>query len=280
MRTELLRERHLGKPDLLRLVELARAVLEREPNVLQLADPLTVVGDLHGQLYDMEQLFAAGGDPLARRYLFLGDFVDRGAWGLEVLVVVLMLKVLGPERTFLLRGNHETRQLTSNYGFKPEVVSKYDQQVYDEIMLLFDALPLAAVVSQKFFCAHAGISPKIVKLADMNKDNRKVEIQDNCWQNDLIWADPVDSESGEQKHLFIVNKKRGTSVIFGSAALDIFLKKNGLKTLLRGHEVFYEGYKAFNWKGHNEWQVCTVFSAPNYTDTYKNLGAVLAIDVA
>lgn len=263
----------------MKLFQLAQAILRNEPNVLRLTDPISIIGDIHGQLYDMEKIIGAAGDPGEGKYLFLGDYVDRGAWSTEVIIVVLALKVALPDSVFLLRGNHETRMCTTSYGFRQECVMKYDIEVYATLMNVFDSLPLAAVIGKDYFCVHGGISPKIVYIDDFNKENRFSEIKDDSWTADVVWADPVNSESGEQKHLFIVNKNRNISVVFGADALDIFLRKNKMKTLIRAHEVFFEGFKALNWKSKDAWQIVTVFSAPNYTDLYKNLGAVLLLKV-
>ena len=80
-------------------------------------DPVTIVGDLHGQFYDLLEMFRIGGDPPGTNYIFIGDFVDRGYHSLETITLLFCLKVKYPDRIYLLRGNHECRNITMMYGF-------------------------------------------------------------------------------------------------------------------------------------------------------------------
>lgn len=269
----------LTKNDALRLLQLATQVLRREPNVLFLQDPLTVVGDIHGQLYDLNPLFAQGGDPSQRKYLFLGDYVDRGAWSTEVALLLLAMKVAMPNSIFMLRGNHEAREITARYGYREDCLRKYDAEVYEATMLAFDALPLAAVVDQKYFCVHGGLSPKFQTPDEINRVQRFQDIPlADCLTLDLLWSDPVDSTSGQLQAPYVFNSDRGCGTKFGREALNRFLQTNQLKAMVRAHEVFFEGFSAHNWNNADLWQVCTIFSAPNYTNHYQNVAAVMRID--
>lgn len=90
--------------------------------MLKIKDPLTIVGDIHGQYFDLVKLLenTTGGDPASTTYLFLGDYVDRGHFSIEVLCLILSLKLALPKTVFLLRGNHECQQLTSFFNFRKE----------------------------------------------------------------------------------------------------------------------------------------------------------------
>ncbi|XP_028549651.1 serine/threonine-protein phosphatase PP2A-1 catalytic subunit [Dendrobium catenatum] len=94
------------------LCEKARAVLMEEWNVQPVKCPVTVCGDIHGQFYDLMELFKIGGEAPDTNYLFMGDYVDRGYYSVETVTLLVALKVRYRDRITILRGNHESRQIT------------------------------------------------------------------------------------------------------------------------------------------------------------------------
>lgn len=106
----------------MKLISLTQNVISREPNVLFLQDPVAVIGDIHGQFFDMVTLFEVISKYGSTQYLFLGDYVDRGQYSLEVIVVLMALKLAHPKSVYLLRGNHETRQMASAHSFRQEIL--------------------------------------------------------------------------------------------------------------------------------------------------------------
>ena len=239
---------------------------------------MAVIGDIHGQFYDLLHILQKLSAEAPVKYLFLGDYVDRGHYSLEVMLVVLALKVANPQNVVLLRGNHETRQMASQHSFRQELVAKkgQDQQLFDAFMDLFDHLPLACVLNGKHFCVHGGLSPSILRLEDIGKLERKVEVPLRGPVCDLMWSDPVPREDGFVEEGWKDNKTRGVAYFFGVQATVQFLKANQLQSVLRAHECVFEGFKEFNW-GHSAPLVSTIFSAPNYTDLYQNLASVMIV---
>ncbi len=140
----------LSKGDILsedELQAMCSQVIElftNEPNTLTLNTPITVCGDIHGQFYDLIELFRIGGSDA--QYIFLGDYVDRGYNSIETLEYLLCMKLLFPNQIWLLRGNHESRQITSVYGLYDEICKKYgDSHLWANITKVFDWMPISAV---------------------------------------------------------------------------------------------------------------------------------------
>jgi len=254
-------------------------VFRRERNMLELKDPVTVVGDIHGQYFDFVKLLDVGGNPETTKYLFLGDFVDRGNFSIEVIMLLFSIKINYPSTIFIIRGNHECRQMTSFFNFRDECLAKYDLEIYDKIMEAFDTMPLGCLVNGRFIAVHGGISPSMETLSDLNTINRFSEPPKSGIFCDLIWSDPVEAENGIATERYKPNETRGCSYIYSKDAVNAFLKRNKLLSVIRAHEAQLEGYKLHKWNGANEFPaVITVFSAPNYCDVYNNKGAVIKFE--
>jgi serine/threonine-protein phosphatase 2B catalytic subunit len=147
-------------------------ILKNEPNLIKISEPVVVVGDIHGQYYDLVHMLNKAGHPSKLNYLFLGDYVDRGIFGLECIMLLISIKINYPKKFMLLRGNHESRNMTEIFTFRDEVISRFDNQVYDSFMELFDALPIACVIDEKYLAMHGGISPNLNSIQEINLLNR------------------------------------------------------------------------------------------------------------
>ena len=278
LREHLFHEGRLHIEDVHKILNTANAIFREEPNVLMIEAPIAICGDIHGQFYDLLKLFEVGGDPKDVQYLFLGDYVDRGLFSIECLLLLYSYKICFPKRFFMLRGNHECRHLTEHFTFKEECIHKYELSAYKEAVESFDSLPLAAVVSDQFFCIHGGISENIKTVDDIRNVNRFAEPPQKGAACDVLWADPMedfDTYNGEQRFFF--NDIRSCSCVFSYKAACDFLDRNHLRCIIRAHEAQDEGYKTYRQKD-NFPTVITLFSAPNYLDAYGNKGAIMVFD--
>lgn len=277
-------EGRLKLEDALSIIDRCTIILKQEANLLNVQDPVIVVGDLHGQYYDLLKVFEIGGELPDTKYLFLGDYVDRGCFSCEVALYLFACKVTFPKHVFLLRGNHECRHLAEYFNFRLECERKYSIELYNAFMECFDALPLAATINDKFFAVHGGISPELKYLSDINKFNRFREPPPSGLMTDLLWSDPAadyDEESnGRNKSAFFrYNNTRGCSWSYGYEAVLSFLDTNSLVCIIRAHEAQDEGYKAYRKHRNNGFHtIITIFSAPNYCDCYKNKASILKFE--
>lgn len=257
----------LSEQQVARLCEKVKEVLEKENNVHAVRAPVTVCGDVHGQFHDLLELFKIGGLPPDTNYLFMGDYVDRGYYSVETVTLLLLYKLRYPQRLHLLRGNHESRQITQVYGFYDECLRKYGSvNVWRYCTEVFDLLPLASVVEGKIFCVHAGLSPSIQTVDQMRSIRRNCEVPHEGAMCDLLWSDPEDIDGWGLS-------PRGAGYLFGGDVVAQFNETNKLDLICRSHQLVMEGYKAM----FNDTLV-TVWSAPNYCYRCGNVASILELD--
>ncbi|XP_055956843.1 serine/threonine-protein phosphatase 5 isoform X2 [Patella vulgata] len=227
----------------------------------------TICGDIHGQFYDLLNIFELNGLPSKDNpYLFNGDFVDRGSFSVECILSLLSLKLLYPQHFYMSRGNHESITMNQMYGFDGEVKSKYTSQMCDLFTEVFNWIPLAHCINKKIMVCHGGLfSDPAVTLDDIRKVDRNRQPPESGIMCELLWSDP-------QIVPGTAPSKRGVGVQFGPDVTENFLRVNNLDYIIRSHEVKDAGYEIM----HNG-KCITVFSAPNYCDTMKNKGAFITI---
>ncbi|PGH17435.1 serine/threonine-protein phosphatase [Polytolypa hystricis UAMH7299] len=335
--------KYLSEHHMKQLCEIVKEYMMEESNIQPVSTPVTICGDIHGQFYDVLELFrVAGGmpgdthreeplsnpaaitsddieppssitDPKLRKklgqdptmlgeasnnaedgdddrvesgtpvteagsaqssggvphgnFIFLGDYVDRGYFSLETLTLLLCLKAKYPDKITLLRGNHESRQITQVYGFYEECMQKYgNASVWKACCQVFDFMTLGAIVDGKVLCVHGGLSPEIRTLDQVRVVARAQEIPHEGAFCDLVWSDPDDVETWAVS-------PRGAGWIFGSKVADEFCHVNGLNLIARAHQLVNEGYK-YHFPSQN---VVTVWSAPNYCYRCQNMASVCEI---
>jgi serine/threonine-protein phosphatase PP1 catalytic subunit len=252
------------------ILELCAVAAERllaEPSILAIAPPLTISGDTHGQFADTLRILETCGDPATHCHLFLGDYVDRGTQSIENMVLLLTLKVLYPATVFLLRGNHETEDISTVYGLRDECLRRYNFSLYRSFIRVFDAMPFAAIVAGRIFCVHGGISKEESDIAVLAAIQRPLDLTLNCSVTDLLWSDPDPQSDGFHE------SARGVSETYGKRQALAFLKKNHLDLIVRSHEFCAEGMVFPFGRGGG---VITIFSASNYCGT-KNSSAVMSV---
>ena len=255
---------------IIKLCELAKPILHNEPNMLNIKAPLYVFGDIHGQFSDMIHFLEMTGLPPNNKFLFMGDYVDRGSNSIEVCALLFAMKIMYPNNIYILRGNHECPEVNSLYGLLTECESRFGSDaklVFNKINEVLCVLPICAIINNKIFCVHGGISPHLKTLDDINKINRYCKIPDSGLLCDMMWSDP--SQSVEKWG----TNSRGISCTYNSSAITTFLKTNKLQLLCRAHQLVSDGYKFFS-----QDKMITVFSAPNYCGNCGNDGAVMKVN--
>jgi serine/threonine-protein phosphatase 5 len=255
-----------------KLLSRVSPILAAQPNLVevQCTARITVVGDLHGQLDDLLAIFKLQGLPSARnRYLFNGDFVDRGQHSVECVLALFAWKILMPNDVALNRGNHEARDINGRDGFERECLAKYsnDVGVFDAFSKVFANLPLGHIFDSQVLVIHGGLFPDCPSLAEIQALDRFHEVPPSgSTMEYLLWSDPKQGRGREES-------PRGAGLLFGPDVTKEFLRKNDLQLLVRSHECMTHGYKM-----HHHDTVITVFSASNYCGTVGNDGALCVFE--
>lgn len=257
----------LSEAEIKMLCLRSRDLLISQPMLLELEAPIKICGDVHGQYYDLLRLFEYGGFPPESNYIFLGDYVDRGKQSLETICLLLAYKIKYPENFFILRGNHECASINRIYGFYDECKRRFGIKLWKTFTDCFNCLPCAAVIDEKIFCMHGGLSPELTSLDQVKRIVRPTDVPDTGLLCDLLWSDPEKDIDGWGEN------DRGVSFTFGEDIVAQFLHKHDLDLICRAHQVVEDGYEFFARR-----QLVTLFSAPNYCGEFDNAGAMMSVD--
>lgn len=230
-------------------------------------DKFTVCGDIHGQFYDLMNIFQLNALPSETNpYLFNGDFVDRGSFSVECIFTLFSFKLLYPEHFFMSRGNHESATMNQMYGFDGEVKAKYSAQMAELFTEVYNWLPLAHCLNNRVLVMHGGLFTRDdVTLSEIRSLDRNRQPPEEGPMCELLWSDP-------QPQPGRAPSKRGVGCQFGPDVTKKFLELNKLDYVIRSHEVKNEGYQV-----DHDGKCITVFSAPNYCDTMGNKGAFITM---
>lgn len=259
-----------SKECLYQLMKVTNERLKAQPGLLKLEGDYAVVGDIHGNFKDLVRILRRCGNPEDTKYLFLGDYVDRGEYSLEVLELLFALTVIYPDNIYLLRGNHEFEEVNTQYGFKKEFIDLYeDEELYKQVITCFSYLPLAARINRTTFCVHGGISERIDNINEINSIPRPFETYGPSVPMlaaaDMMWGDPdVNIE-------FYRKSERGGGNCYGCLAIEAFLTANKLSRVVRGHQMV-NGVEMLM-----KSMLITVFSSSNYKPVLPNDMGVLIV---
>ncbi|XP_030372578.1 serine/threonine-protein phosphatase alpha-2 isoform-like [Scaptodrosophila lebanonensis] len=257
----------LLKEDINAVCAKARDIFLSQPMCLRLSPPICIVGDLHGQFEDLLRILKSTGTPPEKHYLFLGNYVDRGQNSIETITLLLCYKIKYPDCVFMLRGNHESQALNRIHGFHDECQRRYSHKLWLAFVACYSCMPVCAVVGEKIFCCHGGLSPHLLNIDQINKLKRPTDVSENSLLCDLLWADPDRMTYGWRPNC------RGVSVTFGRDIVDRFLARHHFELICRGHQVVEDGFEYFARR-----QLITIFSAPKFCGKYDNHGATMHID--
>lgn len=254
----------LQESHIIEICNRAIAILKDQPMVVRLNGPIHVAGDIHGSLHDMIRIFFNTSFPSQSNFLFLGDYVDRGEFSIEVITLLLIYFIFNPENITLLRGNHETMSVNSTYGFKTEIRNVYGSSVlFEKFNEVFNYLPLSAIINSEIACFHGGISPDLHDMDQILSLEKPLLDTTSVLVKNILWSDPKNSLT------YFNDSLRADAVEFGALAQLDFFKETGMKLIIRAHECVELGLKKIG-------KCLTVFSSSDYHN--GNQAAILTVE--
>lgn len=280
--------------EILQLCDSVSVLLKDEDSLVSLPFPARLYGDIHGNLPDLIQFFnryswpdKRKGDILSMNYVFMGDFVDRGCFSVEVVALLFALKLLYPTKVFLIRGNHEDRNMNVHYGFRKSCHLVFGpnegQLVWERVNECFDLLPLAALVGEEVLCIHGGIGENIDSVGDLMGIQKPIIVPpDNVDLKDLgkvdkvvldaLWSDPFEDTYNTGVATTHLSPRGNGANRFSADRVKSFCAKNNLQLIVRAHECVQNGYEYFA-----DGMLLTVFSASSYCNQYQNDGGMVVV---
>ncbi|KAI3894025.1 hypothetical protein MKX03_034918 [Papaver bracteatum] len=257
---------HLNESEIRQLCRYSSSIFLKQPVLLELQPPIKICGDIRGHYSDLLRLFESCGSPSQTNYLFLGDYVDRGDRGIETICLLLAFKIKYQDKFFLLRGNHESASIKYLYGFYDECKRRFSVRLWKTFCRCFNCLPVAAVIEERIFCVHGGLSPHLKNFDQIRDICRPVDVPDKGLLCDLLWSDPDKDFYGWREN------DNGVSCTFGADKITKFLDNHDIDLICRAHQVVEKGYEFFAGQ-----KLVTIFSAPNYCWD-DNVGVVMNVD--
>ncbi|VDD77828.1 unnamed protein product [Mesocestoides corti] len=268
----------MSELELTNLCNFMPDLLMEDPVVvdIELTTPIYVLGDIYGQFGDLLRVFMLLGYPPEKTYLFLGNYINRGSRSIETLALLYALKLRFPKHVYLLRGNHECPHISRHYGFFDECVKRYNRRLWRAFVTTFDYLPLIAVIEEKVFCCHSGMSPSVqysgVSSLQEFRDYvakltpRPTEINTSILMTHYTWSEPDHEIASWEQN------PAGLAYLYGPLVVSDFCDKLNIQQIIRSNELLEKGYEFFS-----DQRLLTIFSVPNYLGTFTNDGALVEI---
>lgn len=241
-------------------------ILHALPAVVELDGPVSVVGDIQGSLQDAARILIHNGIPPKTRYLFLGNYIGSFNFSLEVVVMMLSMLLQNPNEITLLRGSNELVGSDASNSLLDQVMDVYnDASVFDNIIKVFQSMPIAAIIGKRIFCSHSGIIRSMKRKNDLKKS-----INSNDLHEQLI-IDVVKTVPRENSIRWFnaTSEQRETS--FGKKATEKFMKKLKVTMIIRSHQLSRNGIRP-----NSAGNIITIFSCTNFNNK-DNKGATLRI---
>ena len=231
----------LTEAEILELITTFTDLYDSKPNVVEVPEGDTIyVGDLHGDFQSAQAIRDLFLQSPGFTFVFLGDYADRGPQQVATFNLAMALAIQYPERTLMLRGNHEADRVARMYGFFDVVKSQYNVDLYNAYCEVFKALPLAGISRSRVFSCHGGVPEGVDSLAQIQSVNRRTVELDDPIAFQLAWNDPAEGDFH-----FRYNRRGGDTRTFGRMAFDEFVKSLNIRLMIRAHEVFFDGHKRF-----------------------------------
>jgi protein phosphatase len=252
------------------LINCATSIFKSEPNVLFLSPPINIIGDLHGSLFDLMRVLHDVGLPPGQSYLVLGDFIDRGPFSTETILLLLLLKIAYPQNVWLVRGNHEFKEAcVPHEELSSELAGLYLSRAFlDPLFDMFAWLPIAADICHYAFAVHGGISPALIAIGQLEEIPRPITGFRPKLIEDILWSDPSEQVTGA------IPSGRGLGNLFGIDVVRQFFARTKYQVIFRGHQPITGGVEMTL-----GYKVATIFSASNYCGDPDTCAGIVHVNV-
>ncbi|KAM7541039.1 hypothetical protein Aperf_G00000038930 [Anoplocephala perfoliata] len=270
----------MSESELVHLCSVMPDILMEDPIVMDinLSTPLYIVGDIYGQFGDLLRIFMLLGYPPEKRYLFLGNYINRGNRSIETLALLYSLKLRFPKHIYLLRGNHECQHISRRYGFFDECLKRFNRRLWRSFVSTFNYLPLIAIIEEKIFCCHSGMSPSVQHSGVSNLQEfrdyvakltpRPTEVHTSILMTHYTWSEPDPETDGWEQN------PAGLAYLYGPSVVKDFCERLGIQQIIRSNEFLEKGYEFFC-----DERLLSIFSVPNFLGTFTNDGAIVEVSM-